>query len=49
MFKNSSYLPQLLEVWKTQAFMREVYELFCHHSKKIWIIIKKLAEINNND
>lgn len=49
MFKNSSYLPQLLEVWKNQAFKREVYEPFYHYSKKIWIIIKKLAEINNND
>ncbi len=49
MFKNSSYSPQLLEVWKTQAFKREVYELFSPYSKKIWIIIKKLAEINNND
>ncbi len=49
MFKNSSYSPQLLEVWKTQAFKREVYEPFYHYSKKFWIIIKKLAEINNND
>ncbi len=48
MFKNGSF-ALIARSLETQAFKREVYEPFCHYSKKIWIIIKKLAEINNND
>ncbi len=34
---------------KPKSLLWEVYEPFSPYSKKIWIIIKKLAEINNND
>lgn len=48
MFKNSSYSPQLLEVWETQAFTWKIYEPFSPYSKNL-NYNKKLAEINNND